>query len=343
MRLTSTRSGATARRTPAVLAAAAMVAGAILALPSTAAQAADTLLSQGKTVTASSEENYGTPAVNAVDGNLGSRWSSANTDQQWLQVDLGSVATISRVQLNWEGAYGKAYQIQTSPDGVNWTTVYNTTTGTGGNETLNVSGTGRYVRMNGIARATGYGYSLWEFQVFGTMGTNPSPSPTPTATPTSTPTTPTGGCSTTNAAQGKAVTASSEENYGTPAVNAVDGNTGTRWASAASDSQWLQVDLGSSQSICQVVLNWEGAYGKGYQIQTSADGNAWTTVYTTTTGAGGNETLNVSGTGRYVRLNGTQRGTGYGYSLWEFAVRTGSTSTVPPVQGGGDLGPNVKV
>jgi hypothetical protein len=71
------------------------------------------------------------------------------------------------VVLNWETAYGKAFQIQTSPDGTNWTTIYSTTTGTGGTQTLNVSGSGRYIRMNGTQRSTQYGYSLWEFQVFG--------------------------------------------------------------------------------------------------------------------------------------------------------------------------------
>ncbi len=143
--------------------------------------------------------------------------------------------------------------------------------------------------------------------------------------------------------QGKTVSSSSTENGGTPATAAVDGNTATRWSSAATDQQWIQVDLGVSAAIDKVVLNWEAAYGDGYQIQVSADGATWNTIYTTTTGTGGVETLNVSGTGRYVRMNGTHRHTGYGYSLWEFAVHTGSTSTVPPVQGGGDLGPNVKI
>ncbi|GAA4994526.1 hypothetical protein GCM10025734_24540 [Kitasatospora paranensis] len=312
MRLTSARPGTrVGRRGSAALLGMALLSGAVLALPGTAAHAADTLISQGRTVTASSVENGGTPAAYAVDGDTGTRWSSAATDQQWIQVDLGQSASISKVVLQWEAAYGKAYQIQTSADGVAWTTVYSTTTGAGGTETLNVTGSGRYVRMNGVARATGYGYSLWEFQVFGSFtGSTPS-------------------CGTTNAAQGGTATASSTENAGTPASAAVDGNTGTRWSSAAADPQWLQVDLGSVQQLCQVTLNWEAAYGKAYQIQSSNDGTTWTTLYSTTTGAGGNETLNVAGSGRYVRLYGTQRGTGYGYSLWEFGVHTGGGSGTP--------------
>jgi fibronectin type 3 domain-containing protein len=126
-----------------------------------------TLLSQGHPATASSLEGAGYPPSNAVDGNLSTRWSSAFSDPQWLEVDLGATHTITQVVLHWETAYAKAFQIQTSPDGTTWTTIYSTTTGTGGIQTLNISGTGRYVRMYGTVRATGYGYSLWEFQVFG--------------------------------------------------------------------------------------------------------------------------------------------------------------------------------
>jgi hypothetical protein len=129
-----------------------------------------------------------------------------------------------------------------------------------------------------------------------------------------------GGCGTTNIALNKTATASSTESGAYPASAAVDGSTGTRWSSAFSDPQWLEVDLGSSQSICQVVLQWETAYGKAFQIQTSADGSTWTTIYSTTTGTGGTQTLPVTGTGRYIRMYGTARGTPYGYSLWEFQV-----------------------
>jgi fibronectin type 3 domain-containing protein len=125
------------------------------------------LLSQGQPATASSLENAGYSASNAVDGSLSTRWSSAFTDPQWLEVDLGATHTISKVVLSWEAAYATAFQIQTSTDGTNWTTIYSTTTATGGTQTLTVTGSGRYVRMYGTQRATGYGYSLWEFQVFG--------------------------------------------------------------------------------------------------------------------------------------------------------------------------------
>jgi hypothetical protein len=290
-------------RVVATLVAALALLAALLGGTAHSASAAATLLSQGKTATASSTENASFPASAAVDGNTGTRWSSAFSDPQWLQVDLGASASISQVVLQWEAAYATAFQIQTSADGTNWTTIYSTTTGTGGAQTLNVTGTGRYVRMYGTARATPYGYSLWEFQVYGSMGSATT-------------------CSTTDSALNQPATASSLENASFPASAAVDGNTSTRWSSAFSDPQWLQVDLGSSQTICEVTLNWEAAYATAFQIQTSADGTNWTTIYSTTTGTGGTQTLSVSGTGRYIRMYGTARATPYGYSLWEFGVYT---------------------
>jgi len=308
----------------AVATVAALVVGFALVASTVTANAAATLLSQGKPATASSTENAGTPASAAVDGDTTTRWSSAFSDPQWLQVDLGASATLTQVVLNWETAYATAFQIQVSNDAVTWTSVYTTTTGTGGTQTLNVNGTGRYVRMYGTTRATGYGYSLWEFQVYGTTGG-------------------TGSCGTTNAALNKPATASSVENAGTPASAAVDGNAGTRWSSAFSDPQWLQVDLGAAASVCQIGLSWETAYASAFQIQVSNDAVTWTSVYSTTTGTGGNQTLNVTGSGRYVRMYGTTRGTGYGYSLWEFQIFTttdGGPPTSPPPTTGTCSGTN---
>ncbi|MGW4525752.1 discoidin domain-containing protein [Amycolatopsis sp. NPDC004378] len=131
----------------------------------------ETLLSQGKTATASSTESSSYPASAAFDGNLTStRWASKEgTASEWLRVDLGATKAVSHVKLSWEAAYGKEYSIQTSADGTTWTTIYSTTTGNGGTDDLTgLTGSGRYVRMNGVTRGTSYGYSLYEMQVYGT-------------------------------------------------------------------------------------------------------------------------------------------------------------------------------
>ncbi|MFC6084787.1 penicillin acylase family protein [Sphaerisporangium aureirubrum] len=107
-------------------------------------------------------------AAKAIDGDPSStRWSSSYSDNQWLQVDLGSAKPVSRVILRWESAYGAAYNVQVSNDGSAWTTVYSTTTGDGGVDNVTFAPVNtRYVRMQGVRRGTSYGYSLYEMEAY---------------------------------------------------------------------------------------------------------------------------------------------------------------------------------
>ena len=78
----------------------------------------------------------------------------------------------------WEGAHGKEYKIQVSENGTDWTDVIHETNGSAGwkNYTLSNPAAGRYVRMLGIKRGNAkYGYSMYEFQVFGYQPQNPKP------------------------------------------------------------------------------------------------------------------------------------------------------------------------
>ncbi|GAA1966879.1 discoidin domain-containing protein [Catenulispora subtropica] len=252
-------------------------------------------LAQGRPTTASSVQGTDLAAANATGPYGSGRWSSQFSDPQWIQVDLGSVQTVTRVVLAWEAAYGKQYTIDMSNDGVTWTTVSSQANGAGGTETLTgFVGTGRYIRMNGVTRGTQYGYSLYEFEVFNDH----------------------------SLADNHPTTASSvQPNTGYAPNLATDGSSSTRWSSDFSDPQWIQIDLGSVQAVNRVVLGWEAAYGKRYTIDMSNDGVAWTTVYTQDDGGGGTESLTgFVGTGRYIRMNGIARGTQYGYSLYEFEV-----------------------
>ncbi|MFJ2248296.1 discoidin domain-containing protein [Streptomyces sp. NPDC087862] len=140
------------------------------------AQAAETLLSQGRPATASSQEGDALSAGAAFDGDLtGTRWASQWRDDEWIQVDLGESRNLSRIVLTWEAAYGKDYEVQTSDNGSDWRTLKAVTGSDGGTDEIAVSGSGRYVRMQGVARSGGYGYSLWEFQVYGDVGSGPEP------------------------------------------------------------------------------------------------------------------------------------------------------------------------
>ena len=165
------------RRSLSIAAAVAAVLTTYVAVAQGSASAADGLLSQGRTATASSTESAAFPASNAVDGNPGTRWSSAFSDPQWLQVDLGGTATLSSIVLDWEAAYSRTFNLQTSANGSSWTTIKANVAGVAGRQTVAVTGSGRYVRLQSTARATQWGVSLAEFEVYGSGG-GPTPPPT---------------------------------------------------------------------------------------------------------------------------------------------------------------------
>ncbi|MEU5723667.1 beta-N-acetylglucosaminidase domain-containing protein [Micromonospora sp. NPDC047738] len=101
----------------------------------------------------------------------------------------------------------------------------------------------------------------------------------------------------------------------------IDGDRTTRWSSNHTDNEWLQVELAQPQRVGKVVLRWETAYGRAYRIETSADGTTWTTAAAVTAGDGGTDTLRFDApAAKFVRMQGVQRGTGYGYSLYEMEV-----------------------
>jgi beta-glucanase (GH16 family) len=301
-----------------------VVAGVALSLLQAAsttsvANAAGPLISRERPVTASSSESAAFPATAAVDGDPGTRWSSGFADPQWLQVDLGARHAVDQVVLNWEAAHATAFTVRLSDDGTSWRTAHTTTAGAGGTQTIALTGTGRHVRLDATARATQYGYSLWEFEVYGTRADGPAP----------------GGL----LSYAKPATASTQQDDancgGCAPSKAVDSDPATRWATSATtgwvDPGWITIDLGAPATVSRVVLQWDPAFATAYQIQLSDDNATWRTVYSTTTGRGFKETLTVSGTGRYVRMHGTARSNGYGYSLWEFQVYgTGGAPTAPP-------------
>lgn len=141
---------------------------------------AQTNLAINRPVVVSSTESTSLLGPRAVDGNRSTRWASVEgVDPQWIYVDLGSSQSLGRVVLRWEAAYARSYRVEGSNDAVNWTVLFSTTTGDGGIDTLTLSGSARYVRVFGTQRATPWGYSLWELEVFAA-----TPPPTPPPVPT---------------------------------------------------------------------------------------------------------------------------------------------------------------
>jgi hypothetical protein len=123
-----------------------------------------------KPTTASSfQASYGDcpcEPAKATDGRADTRWASDWSDPQWIRVDLGAPTGIRKLQLVWDPAYAKSYEVQVSDDGSTWRTVHSTTTGDGDVDTLDVAATARHVRLHLTARGTGWGYSLHEFGVY---------------------------------------------------------------------------------------------------------------------------------------------------------------------------------
>lgn len=279
-----------------------------------------------KTATASSVYNNVYTANRAIDGsfennggNDQSRWvSNRNSNDEYIQIDLEANYDLTGVKLYWEGNGAKEYKVQISNDGQNWTDISHITDGKGGIDELTYKNTtGRYVRMLGIEPGGIYGYSLWEFEVYGEAVLEPE---NPNV----------------NLALNKSSNASSEyvdskdgnktyesslafDGKGTNEI--VDGKQ-SRWVSnRKSNDEWIYVDLQDIYNISKVILNWEGSGAKKYKVQVSNDGQVWTDISDINDGDGGLDELSYKDvTGRYVRMLGIEVGSDYGYSLWEFEV-----------------------
>lgn len=125
----------------------------------------------GKKASASTEIDNNNTAGKAVDGNTtGTRWESEHgLDEQWFELDLEGVYVISSIDIYWEGASAETYDVKVSPDGNDWQTI-ESVTNTQGKRTDNIDGkqsVARYIRLDLHTRTTGYGFSIYEMEVFG--------------------------------------------------------------------------------------------------------------------------------------------------------------------------------
>ena len=297
-----------------------------------------------KNATASSTEAANT-AAQAVDGDLSTRWSSNTTDDEWFMVDLGAEYKVCLININWEAAYASSHVIEVSKDGQNWITAYTTKKCYGGEEEIRFAPIeARYVRFQGTGRKTAYGYSFYEFEVYGAVDGTVTPEPTDPTIPSesesesesestapseseteptnpSEPSTP-GIPGNVNIALDKKVFASGYEDASAVTENVNDGDLATRWASNFAGDAYVYVDLYATYDVCKVVVNWEAAYAKQYSIDVSTDGVNWTTVHKDTAGNGGVDTIEFAAVpARYVRMQGIERFMAdFGYSIYELEV-----------------------
>ena len=156
-----------------------LMMGLSLSLATQVFSQSHTNFASGKTATASSSET-GFPPQDAFDGDVsitrwGNNWSadSLNRDSAWIYVDLGQKYNIDSISIVWENAAGSEYYIQVadvaSATDSGWTNVAHITDGVSG-ELRGIKldpVLTQFVRMRGIKRTTGYGYSMFDFEVLG--------------------------------------------------------------------------------------------------------------------------------------------------------------------------------
>jgi aryl-phospho-beta-D-glucosidase BglC (GH1 family) len=230
-------------------------------------------LNRSAWVSTASSSASGTTPGSALDGNVGTRWStgSAQANGQWYQIDMGQTQTFNRVLLDagatWAGDYPRGYLLQVSSDGTNWTTV---TSGTGTAQSLLIQFPVQVARYLKIVQTgtSGNWWSIAELNVYGEQE---------------------------NSRGGSAASASSTESGGSPG-NALDGNLNTRWSIgvAQASGQWFEVDQGSALWFNHIVMDSglsTGDYARAYEVQVSNDNVNFQTV------------ANGEGSGPFVSVN----------------------------------------
>ncbi len=250
-------------------------------------------------IRASSSESAAMAPEYAIDDDMGTRWASEFADNQWLKIELAEPKEIRDFTLHWEAAYAKNYAISVSDNGDEWDQVYNTSSGRGGSENINIDPVeAKFIRFDFIERGTEWGNSLYEIDI--------------------------NRASMKGAIPGIRATASSGTGDYSP-DRAVDGDFNTRWSSDFSDDHWFQAEFEEPRKICGVVLHWETAFGEKYIIEVMDDGGTWHTVNETMHGDGERDILYFKPiNAKKVKLTGIERGTGWGYSLWQIEFLDGN-------------------
>ena len=125
-----------------------------------------------------------------------------------------------------------------------------------------------------------------------------------------------------NVAPAGTATASSVEVPQFGVLNVNDDNPSTRWASGYDDNSWVQVKLAEPTVVRGITINWEAACANAYELQTSNDGTTWTTLRTVNDSTCGLDlfTFDEGDPVQYVRMQGIDRKTTWGYSIWEFGI-----------------------
>ena len=238
----------------------------VVALPEEDIYGVDLAYGRRVVSTEHTDDNYNS---RAVDGDPSTRYASKETDDAYFYVDLGSVEKVKKVVIDWEAAYASEYYIQMSLDAANWTTVADVTNSAKTKDEIVFPRylETRFVKFQGVKRATGYGYSFYSFEVYGAKSL---------------------------AVSGEVEEVSTNENETLYNKNyMIDNDAATRWASESADGQYFIVDLKEQKSFDLIKIRWEISFARRFEIFAaggddlpSRENSAWRSVVRSDVGLG---------------------------------------------------------
>jgi F5/8 type C domain len=206
------------------------------------------------------------PPSRAIDQNVNTRWSNLGLGS-WIQLDLGQEKLICSVGINWHRGNERvnSFVISISKDGKTFTNVYSgKSDGTSLTEqNFNLqSKVGRFIRVMVSGNTQSNWISISEFKIYGYKALSESCVKSP--------------ISQVNAASSQ---------IGFPSSNVVDNNLNTIWSNYGVGSS-IQLDLGTSKSICSLEIAWYKGNERqnNFVVSTSQDGKSYKTVLSTVSG-----------------------------------------------------------
>ncbi|MBU0677608.1 MAG: discoidin domain-containing protein [Verrucomicrobia bacterium] len=239
-------------------------------------------------------------AGNAIDGDMSTRWGSHFNDGEWWQIKFDEPRVLSGMRIAWEAAYGEKYEIQTSDDGERWHAVYAENEGDGRTDIIFFRPVKtQYVRMQGVQRGTGWGYSFWEVEFF-------------------------------SGQQAPTIRASSPER-GRGADKIVDGNPDTAWNSEADGEQFLIIRPHQTMELGGIELQWGADYAKSYAIDAYTEKeDDWKTIYEEDNGNGARDYIYFESTPvQRLRIRCLESSASNGYALAEIKLKGGDEQATP--------------
>jgi hypothetical protein len=263
---------------------------------------------------ASTTEASRLAASNAVDGDLDTRWASANgppEDDQYLMLDFGQEVYIDSVKLVWQSSYSKDYKIEKEVSVGGWTTMayYQGDDAMGGEVlAVDLDSVTSKILIQSYESQGQYGISLKEVSVFGDTDVACVPCP-----------------QNRDYCKFDQLTIADISVSSNPleGANVIDNDPTTRWVSD-SDFQELFLDFGEEVYVDSILFQWDFDYSKIYKIYT------WHEEYDNWSLFNVEQVTNAGG---HVRFSGVDRVTSKIYvlsllfgqpsppiSLWEIQV-----------------------